>query len=89
MDFLDEPTFNAAFGKRLQETREAMGLSRPQLAHSLGITKDQLRRYETRPDSGFPLYLLPVLIFVTGKQYPYWIGPPPQKGSHLFVVRGR
>lgn len=87
--FLDEPDFNAAFGKRLMETRTNMKMSRPALAFSLGITKDQLKRYETRPSAGFPLYLLPQLIRITGKPYSFWIGPPPARKSHLAVVRSR
>jgi|JI9StandDraft_1071089.scaffolds.fasta_scaffold613059_1 transcriptional regulator with XRE-family HTH domain len=87
MQFLDEAQFNAIFGARLKETRERMNLSRPQFAHSLGITKDQLKRYETRESSGFPLYLLPQLIFLTGRPYSYWISPAQQlKRTHLTLV---
>ena len=84
MDFLGEDDFNAVFGRRLMTTRTRMGLSRPQLAHSLGVTKEMLKRYETRSTAGFPLYLLPKLIFVTGKPYSYWTGTGR---DHLTVVR--
>lgn len=76
MEFLGEPEFNAIFGSRVMAVRKKMKLSRPQLAYSLGITKDQLKRYETRPSSGFPLCLLPQLIFITGRPYTFWLAPP-------------
>lgn len=79
MDFLDEKTFNAAFGKRLRWVRDEMDLSRPAFGKRLGITKDQLKRYETRDDSAFPLYLLPPLIHHTFEPYAYWVGEVPSQ----------
>lgn len=86
---IDEETFNAAFGQRLMWVRTQMGLSRPELAKRLGITKDQLKRYETRPKSGLPLYLLPELIVITFEPYEFWIGERPSKHWLFRVVSSR
>lgn len=82
MDFPDEETFNAAFKKRLLETRLALGLTHDQIAAALGVKAAAYQKYETRPRSGFPLYLLPRLIATTDKPYSYWCfgtsGAPPK-----------
>lgn len=89
MIFLDEDEFDATFGKRLRFTRTSLGMSRPTLAGLLGITKDQLKRYEGRPNeppSSFPLYLIPALIHYTGEPYAYWSGDQPSKRTRFYVV---
>ncbi len=87
MEFLSEDEFNAAFGKRLRTARDALGMSRPTLAGLLGITKDQLKHYENRSDSAFPLYLLPALIHYTGEPYAYWAGDQPSRRARFYVVQ--
>lgn len=88
MEYLDEKTFNAAFGKRLQWVREeGMRISRPKFAKRLKITVNQLKRYETRESSGFPLYLLPELIDFTLEPYAYWMGEQPSRYWRARIVR--
>lgn len=84
MAALDEETFNAAFGERLRWVREdCMHASRPKFAKRLGVSSEQLKRYETRPKSAFPLYLLPELIVMTFEPYEFWIGElPSQHWAH-------
>lgn len=89
MAALDEETFNAAFGERLKWVREAMGLSRPQLAKRLGVSTEQLKRYETRRSSAFPLYLLPDLIEATLEPYPFWVGEQSSKHWRFKVISSR
>lgn len=79
MDFLSEKPFNAAFGKRLRWVRDEMGLSRTELGARLGVTKEQLKRYETRDNAAFPLYLLPPLIHHTFEPFAFWIGEQPSQ----------
>lgn len=85
----EEIAFNQAFGQRLKWVREAMALSRPQLAARLGMgcTDDMLKRYETRDEAAFPLYLLPKLIEVSLEEYPFWIGDQPSKHWRFKVVK--
>lgn len=85
--YLDEKSFNSAFGKRLKWVREQMGASRTKFAKRLGITADQLKRYETRESSGFPLYLLPELIDFTLEPYAFWMGEEPSKHWRFRVVK--
>lgn len=89
MSSLDEETFNAAFGERLKWVREAMGLSRPAFAKRLGVTAEQLKRFETRRTSAFPLYLLPELIETTLEPYAFWVGEQPSKHWRFKVVSSR
>lgn len=74
MDFPSEDAFNASFQARLRETREGMKWTFPQMAHALGIKTDAYKKIEARPRAAFPVYLLPRLIFVTGRPYSYWLG---------------
>lgn len=87
MQFLDEPEFNAAFGKRLSWVRNQMGLTRPELADRLGITEHKLKRYESRDSSAFPLYLLPLLIHHTLEPYAFWVGEQPSKHWRFKVIK--
>lgn len=85
----EELEFNKAFGQRLAWVRIAMDLSRPQLAAKLGmgVTSEMLKRYETRDESAFPLYLLPKLIEVSLEGYLFWIGDQPSKHWRFKVVK--
>lgn len=92
MEFLDEKSFNTAFGKRLQWLREqVLKNSRTKFAKRLGVTANQLKRYETgdenRDTGAFPLYLLPKLIEITNEPYAFWMGEQPSRYSNLRVVK--
>lgn len=88
MDFLDEDSFIAQFQERLKATRDQdMKFTHSQMAHALGIEKDAYKKYENRPRSAFPLYLLPRLIFVSGKPYSYWLGGRPEARARMRVVK--
>lgn len=85
MDFLDETEFNAAFQRRLLASRLALDWSQQRMALALHTTKDAYKRYESRPGSTFPLYLIPRLIYITGKPAHYWLGLPADESNR----RGR
>lgn len=73
MEFLPEAEFNAAFQKRLKETRLERRMTHGQMAHALRIKEDAYKKYENRSGSAFPIYLLPQLVFVTSRPYAYWL----------------
>ena len=75
MQFLEEDAFNAAFQERLRRARTEMGWSQPRMAAALGLKIDAYKKYETRPRSAFPLFLLPKLVVITDTSYAYWFGP--------------
>lgn len=74
MQFLDEDAFNAAFQERLRRARTEMGWSQPRMAAALGLGLDAYKKYEKRPRSAFPLFLLPKLVVITDTSYAYWFG---------------
>lgn len=73
MQFLAEEEFNAAFQRRLKETRLERRMTHGQMAHALRIKEDAYKKYENRSGSAFPIYLLPQLVFVTSRPYSYWL----------------
>lgn len=78
----EEIAFNKAFGQRLFWVRDTMmHQSRAKFAKSLGmgVTADMLKRYETRDEAAFPLFLLPELIRITHESYEFWIGTEASK----------
>jgi len=89
MDFPDEASFNAAFQKRLKETRESLGWSQPKMAAFLAVKIDAYKKYESRVGSVFPLYLLPKLAMITDQPVSYWLGlrEQPSTRPHLRQVR--
>lgn len=72
MEFPDKLAFDRAFKKRLVETRLELDYSHRQMADELGIKEAAYQKYETRPGSLFPLYLLHRLVSFTEKPYSYW-----------------
>lgn len=87
MDFLDEDAFTKQFQQRLAETRGQMKLTAGQIAHSLRIKEDAYKKYEKRAGSKFPLYLLPRLIYVTGRPPSYWFGQPTGGTPQIRIVK--
>ena len=80
----EENAFIAAFQARLKAAREERGLTQEQLAVSLGLNKSTYKKYETRPGSSFPLYLLPALCVILARPAEYWIyGDGPTKRLRL------
>lgn len=57
------------------------------MAYELRIKEDTYKKYENRPGSKFPLYLLPRLIFVTDRPYSYWIGGAHGRPPKFRVVK--
>lgn len=76
MNFVEEDQFNAQFQERLKRTREELDMTQAQMASHLRIPKETYKKYESRPRSSLPLYLLPRLVFVTGRPHSYWLGTP-------------
>lgn len=72
MEFPDRESFDRAFKKRLLETRTELEFGHKRMAAELGIKEAAYQKYETRPGSHFPLYLLPRLVSFTDKPYSYW-----------------
>ena len=86
MDYLSEDQFNEAFQARLAETRHRLGWKHPRMAHALGIKTDAYKKYEKRPGSAFPLYLLPRLAFETATPISYWLAGQPAPSKQLRIV---
>lgn len=87
MDFLDEDSFIAQFQARLKTTRERdLKWTHGQMAHALRIKEDAYKKYENRAGSAFPLFLLPRLIYTTGKAYSYWV-PDVARTGRIRVVK--
>lgn len=88
-----EEAYNAEFAERLRFSRDAMGMSRSALGRALGVTSEQVKRFETRtedrPHASFPVYLLPALIKATLEPYEYWIGARPSRYEHIMAVKSR
>lgn len=88
MDFLDEDAFTKSFQERLAETRNQLKWNYGQMAHALRIKEDAYKKYEKRPGSKFPLYLLPRLIYVTGRPHFYWLDlPTPGSTPKIRIVK--
>jgi transcriptional regulator with XRE-family HTH domain len=86
MDFPPEDDFNLAFQARLAETRRALDWSHPRMAHRLGIKTDAYKKYEKRPGSAFPLYLLSRLVYETNRPLSYWLEGQPVASKRLRIV---
>ncbi len=88
MRILDEDQFTTEFQARLRRTRGDMDLTQKEFAARLGLEVATYQKYETRPRSKFPLYLLPKLIVETERSYSYWcFGSPDNTPSRLKVVK--
>jgi len=88
MQILDEDQFTSEFQARLRRTRKDMNLSQKEFGERLGLKEAAYQKYETRPRSKFPLYLLPKLIVETERSYSYWcFGSPENTPSRLKVVK--
>ena len=88
MQILDEDQFTTEFQARLRRTREAMKLTQEEFGKRLGLKAATYQKYETRPRSKFPLYLLPKLIVETERSYSYWcFGSSDNTPSRLKVVK--
>lgn len=75
-----EAEFVAAFQARLRRTRVERNMSQRQMAASLDMPKTTYQKYETRPGSSFPPYLLPKLSEILDRPLGYWIyGHEPPK----------
>lgn len=74
MEFPDEDEFDVQFKERLRATRKELDWTHARMADALRIKEDAYKKYEKRPRSQFPLYLLPRLIFITDRPYSYWLG---------------
>jgi transcriptional regulator with XRE-family HTH domain len=88
MQMLDEDAFNAAFQERLRRIRTDMGWSQPRMAAALGLGLDAYKKYEKRPRSAFPLFLLPKLVLITDTTYAYWFGVQADR-SNVRLFRPR
>lgn len=87
MDFLDEDSFIAQFQARLKATRLELGWTHEKMAHMLGTTEGKYKKYENRAGSAFPVYLLPALIYVSGKPYFYWAPDIKGRRGHIRAVK--
>lgn len=88
MKILDEDQFTTEFQARLRRTRDDMDLTQEAFAARLGLKAATYQKYETRPRSKFPLYLLPKLIVETERSYSYWcFGSPDNPTSRLKVIK--
>jgi transcriptional regulator with XRE-family HTH domain len=68
-----EAEFIAAFQARLKRAREERGMTQEALAMSLDLPKSTYKKYETRPGSSFPPYLLARLSTILDRPLGYWI----------------
>lgn len=87
MQFPNEAEFNAAFQRRLKETRLERRMTHGQMAHALRIKEDAYKKYENRSGSAFPIYLLPQLVFVTSRPYSYWLDGQLGSKTVLKIVK--
>lgn len=87
MQFPAEEEFNAAFQRRLKETRLERRMTHGQMAHALRIKEDAYKKYENRSGSAFPIYLLPQLVFVTSRPYSYWLDGQLGAKAVLHIVK--
>ncbi len=87
MKFEGEAEFNAAFQRRLKETRAERGWTHAQLATGLQLKLETYKKYENRLGSTFPIHLLPRLALITDKPVAYWLGAPSVNPSKLRIVR--
>lgn len=87
MEFLTEDQFSVAFQKRLKETRLERQMTHGQMAHALRIKEDAYKKYENRPGSAFPIYLLPRLVFITSRPYAYWLDGQLASKTVLSLVK--
>ena len=79
-----EALFIAAFQARLKRAREERGMTQRQMAISLDLPVSTYKKYETRPGSSFPSYLLPDLSIILDQPLGYWIyGHEPPKGFRV------
>lgn len=83
----DEDAFIEAFQERLVRARLERGLTQQQLALSLGLKKSTYKKYEARPRSSFPLYLLPKLSIILGRPVEYWVYGNEIPGRRLRVIK--
>lgn len=67
----EERSFNEALGHRLRDLRKRRDWTSETMAKALGIPPDRYRKYETRPASAFPPYLIErvALIFDESIEY--------------------
>lgn len=71
----EERAFIAEFQARLRQAREGeLRWSQDLMARRLGISRGAYIRYENRPSSAFPIFLLPSLAQLTNKPLHYWLG---------------
>jgi transcriptional regulator with XRE-family HTH domain len=61
-----ELEFNERMGRRLKEAREAARYTQKQMADELGISPDAYAKYENRPSSVLPPYLIPRVCAILG-----------------------
>lgn len=84
-----ELAFIADFQPRLIQARKNRKMSQEQLATYLGLTRAGYRKYEDRPTSSFPIFLLPALSKILDEPISYWFtgvsGNPKQNHPRLVV----
>lgn len=66
-----ELQFNREFGARLRQLRSAKEWTQDQMAEALGIPKDRYAKYENRPKSAMPAYLIPQFARIVGHDIEY------------------
>lgn len=89
MEYLSKEEFRLAFQKRLLDARESLGYTHEQMAKGLKISTAAYQKYETRPRSHFPLYLLPRLVDLTETSYSYWCTGMEGIRGRLQVITSR
>lgn len=67
-----ELAYIAEFQPRLKAARERRGLSQQVLATYLGLKLSTYKKYENRPTSLFPIFLLPELSTILDESISYW-----------------
>ncbi len=82
-----EAEFIAAFQARLQRARVERGMTQLQVATSLDLPISTYKKYETRPGSMVPPYLLPDLCIILDRPLGYWIHGQDTPRRRLRVIR--
>lgn len=84
---IDEDEFIAQFQERLKRARVERNMTQKELATALGLPKNTYKKYEARPGSSFPLYLLPRLSVLLGRPLEFWIYGNNVPGRRLRVIK--